>query len=123
MIIHNLGAVLLWLKLTKGWEFMNEKTIYHFVENEMFYGTLIIKLKEFQCVKKYPFWWKWLRCEYLSLMKWNVSIRWSFTMSIKLMKIDKAYDSMKLHQWNMKYNNMTNTNMIFIIFMMNDENG
>ena len=29
---------------------------------------------------------------------------------------------MKLHQRNMKYVNMINTNMIFIIFMMSDEN-
>ena len=43
-------------------------------------------------------------------------------MSIKLMKIDKTRDLMKLHQLNMKYTNMTNTNMIFIIFKMSDEN-
>ena len=61
----------------------------------------------------------------MSIYHWwneNVWIRWSFTMSIKLMKIDKTHDSMKLHQWNMKYINMANTNMIFIIFMMSDEN-
>ena len=61
----------------------------------------------------------------MSIYYWwneNVSIRWSFAMSIKLMKIDKTHDSMKLHQWNMKYINMASTNMIFIIFMMSDEN-
>ena len=61
----------------------------------------------------------------MSIYHWwneNVSIRWKFNMSIKLMKIDKTRDSMKLHQWNMKYTNMANTNMIFIIFKMSDEN-
>ena len=43
-------------------------------------------------------------------------------MSIKLMKIDKTHDSMNFRQWNMKYTNMTNTNMIFMIFKMSDEN-
>ena len=48
----------------------------------------------------------------MSIHHWwneNVSRRLSFTMSIKMMKIGKTCDSMKLHQWNMKYTNMTNT--------------
>ena len=43
-------------------------------------------------------------------------------MSIKLMKIDNTRNSMKLHQLSIKYINMTNTNMILIIFVMSDEN-
>ena len=43
-------------------------------------------------------------------------------MTIKMMKIYKTHDSIKPRQRNMKYINMTNTNMIFIIFMMRDDN-
>ena len=46
MKIHNLDAVYLWLKLTKGWEFINEKKkIIILLKMKYFTGHLSLSLK------------------------------------------------------------------------------